>query len=593
MITRLKALLAHRRMPIIAAILAIVLLLPALGSGLIMDDHVHKMTFVAPADRPGGPRGDWDLFRFLDDDPAALKFVVDRGMFPWWTVPGFRLAFLRPLASLWHAIDYRVWPDAHAFMHAESILVFALGAFFAGLFYRRILGATVFAGLAALMFAVDDAHSMVITWIANRHAILSLLFGIVALWAHDRARRDDWKPGTWLGPVGFALSMLAGESGASTSAYLFAYALFIDRAPLRARAFSLAPYVTIGAVWTILYKLGGYGAAGGTFYIDPLGQLQLFIPAILHRLPVLLAGQLAAPPSDVWMMMPPDKTNPLTFVSTGVLLILAAGLAVPLFRNRTAWFFAVGMVGSLVPACATLPGDRNLLFAGLGGFGLVASLFAAKFEQLDRGERVYAKLVAGIFVLFHLVLAPLLLPIRSNAVGSMLHGFTERAIHSFPDESTIKGRTVVVVSAPDAVITNTVIAAYFNEKRLPPEAMRILTTATQGALLVGRPDAQTLSVTMSAGHLHEQTSVLFRDPDRAPLRVGDRFTLPGMVAEIKSLTHNGKLPLRIDFHFDKPLEDASFVWIYWHETRYAPLVLPTVGEEKPLPVVPYGKAIEG
>jgi hypothetical protein len=173
---KLKALLAHKRMPIVATLVAIVLLLPVIGTGMMMDDHVHKM-LISNGKYPGGPRGDWDIFRFLDDDPAALKWVVDRGMWPWWTAPGFRLAFFRPLASLWHSLDYHVFPNAHWFLHFESILIFAASAFFASVLYRRILGATVCAGLATLMFAVDDAHSMVITWIANRHSILAATCG--------------------------------------------------------------------------------------------------------------------------------------------------------------------------------------------------------------------------------------------------------------------------------------------------------------------------------------------------------------------------------------------------------------------------------
>jgi hypothetical protein len=34
------------------------------------------------------------------------------------------------------------------------------------------------AGMAALLFAVEDAHSMVAGWIANRNALLCLVFGV-------------------------------------------------------------------------------------------------------------------------------------------------------------------------------------------------------------------------------------------------------------------------------------------------------------------------------------------------------------------------------------------------------------------------------
>lgn len=589
---KLRALLAHERMPLFVALLAIVLLIPVLGTGLMMDDHAHKM-LVLGQPYPGGPRGVWDLFRFLDDDPAALQFVVDRGMWPWWSVSGFRLAFFRPLASMLHTLDYRAWPNAHAWMHAESILIFAAATIFASVFYRRLLGATVCAGLAGLMFAVDDAHAMVIAWIANRHSIIATMWGIAALVAHDKARKDGWKPGIFWGPFAFALALLAGENGVSTLAYLFAYVLFLDQTPWRARIQSLVPFGAISVVWAIGYKLGGYGAAGGAFYIDPVRQVGEYVQAIVIRLPVLLTGQLAAPPADVWMSLPPGKTATLVAVCVGMVALVAAALALVLRGNRTAAFFAVGMTLSVLPACATWPGDRNLLFAGLGGFGLVAQLLSSARDHLGKPARALAAFVGGLFIFLHLVVAPLLLPLRAYGTGAMLHGYTERAIQSFPGAGVIEGKTVVVVSAPDSVISNTVIASKVNAGAALPEAFRVLSTAVQGTMKVRRVDEKTLSIVLSAGHMHEPTATVFRDPQRFPMRVGDRIVAKPMTAEVVSMTADGKLPERIDFHFDKPLDDPSYVWIYWDKRQFVRLDPSQISDERELPVVPYGDAVGG
>jgi len=591
---KLAKFLAHRYVPLFAALCAIVLLAPALWSGMMMDDHVHKMMFTqSRLVYPGGPRGDWDLFRFFDGDPAALDQVMNTGLWPWWTAKGFRLSFFRPLASLWHWLDYRLFPDAHWFLHLESILIFAVAAFFASVLYRRLLGATAWAGLAALMFAVDDAHSMVIAWIANRHSILATACGIAALVAHDKARRDPWKLGLFLGPFAFALALLSSENGVSTLPYLLAYALFLDRAPLRSRIVSLLPYAAVFMVWAVIYKLGGYGTWGGAFYIDPLRQTIDYARAVVQRLPVLLTGQLAAPPADLWMMVPPEKTAGLVGMGFGILLVVGAALVVVLRGNRTAAFFAMGMTLSVLPACATWPGDRNLLFAGLGGFGLVAQFLSTSRQHLGRPARVFGGIIAGMFVVLHIVVAPLLLPLRTHAIGSMLHHYTERAIQSFPDDAALAGKTVVVVNAPDGIITNIVIAARMNAGRTLPDSFRVLMSAVQGAITLARVDDHTLSMTMSAGHLHEPTSTVFRDPKRASLRVGDRVVLRGMVAEIMSLTPDGRLPERVDFHFDKQLDDPSFVWVFWDERLFSRLEPPKAGEKRVLPVLPYGEAIGG
>lgn len=589
---KLRAILVHPRMPYVSALVAMILLIPALGTGLMMDDHAHKMLATGDA-YPGGPRGPWDLFRFLDEDRDALQQVMNRGMWPWWSVTGFRLAFFRPIASLLHTLDYRVWPDAHAWMHAESVLIFAGACIFATLLYRRLLGPTVVAGLAGVMFAMDDAHAMVLSWIANRHSILATMFGIAALVAHDKVRKDKWRPGMALGPLAFALALLSGENGVSTLPYLLAYVVFLDESPWRTRVLSLAPYGAIAALWAIGYKLGGYGAAGGAFYIDPVRQIGDFLVAIPVRLPVLLTGQLAAPPADVWMSLPPGQTTGLVLTCMFILSFVALALGMVLRGNRTAAFFATGMVLCLLPACATWPGDRNLLFAGLGGFGLVSQLICAAREHLGRPARFYAGAVAGLFIFLHIVVAPLFLPLRTWATGSMLHGYTDRAIQSMAPGVDITGKTIVVISAPDGVIANTVIAAKVNARAVLPGSFRVLSTAVQGKLEVRRVDEKTLSVVQSAGHMHEPTATVFRDPKRFPFRVGDRVVLEGMTAEIMTLTPDGFLPERIDFHFDKPLEDASYHWIYWDKRQFALLPMPKVGETRELPVVPYGEALGG
>lgn len=587
---KLRTLLAHERMPWYSGLIAILLLLPVLGTGFIMDDHAHKM-LVVEGSYPGGPRGTWDLFRFLDDDPEALQYAMNRGSWPWWSVPGFRLAFFRPLACLLHTLDYRVWPNAPAWMHMESVLVFAAAAVLAAFFYRRLLGATVCAGLAGLMFAVDDAHSMVIAWIANRHSILATAFGLAALIAHDKFRKDGWKPGLILGPGAFVFAILSGENGVSTLPYLFAHAVFLDKAPWRSRCLSLVPYGAIAATWAIGYKLGGYGAAGGAFYIDPVRQFGDYVQAVLVRLPVLMTGQIATPPADIWLSLPPAQTTNLVAICLVMLTLVGFGLGIVLRANRTAAFFALGMTLSLLPACATWPGDRNLLFAGLGGFGLVAQLITTSRDHLGKPARILAGLVSGLFIFLHLVVAPLLLPLRSYITGTMLSGFSERAIRSMPGEGIIRGKTLVVVSAPDSVVSNTVLAAKFNTHGALPEVFRVLSTAIDGSLTLRRPDETTLSIVQSAGHMHEPTATVFRDPKRFPLRKGDRVTLQGMTAEIVSLTVNGQLPERIDFHFDKSLDDPTYVWVYWDKRQFAMLTMPNVGAEATLPVVPYNEAI--
>src|SRR5258707_5125 len=80
-------------------------------------------------------------------------------------------------------------------------------------FYRRMLGATWVAGVAALVYAVDDARGATVGFIANRNVLVAAAFGVPALIAHDRARRDGSRPAAWLAPLLLAGALFSKEEG--------------------------------------------------------------------------------------------------------------------------------------------------------------------------------------------------------------------------------------------------------------------------------------------------------------------------------------------------------------------------------------------
>src|SRR5439155_16296810 len=98
--------------------------------------------------------------------------------------------------------------------------------------------------------------------------------------------------------------LLSGEVSIAALVYILSYAMWLDDAPRRARALSLVPYACIAVVWLVVYRMLGYGAEGGGFYVDPVRQPLSYLLAILERAPVLLLAQFAVPPSDFWFAVP-------------------------------------------------------------------------------------------------------------------------------------------------------------------------------------------------------------------------------------------------------------------------------------------------
>src|SRR5512145_2064175 len=95
---------------------ALVLASPALSVGLVADDLIHQVMLREPG-LSGMSRHPLDLFRFASGDPRKAHELMNEGIFAWWTNPHTVLAFFRPVSSLTHWFDYRVWPNCPWLMH--------------------------------------------------------------------------------------------------------------------------------------------------------------------------------------------------------------------------------------------------------------------------------------------------------------------------------------------------------------------------------------------------------------------------------------------------------------------------------------------
>ena len=589
---RLARAVSSRAFLVVAAVLAVLLLLPALPVGFMMDDYAQWFWMRGGTDAAGGPRGFWDLFRFQGPERESLLVAMDRGYWPWWTNPELRLAFFRPLTAITHAIDHALFPNSPALMRLESALMYAVGVVIVGLLYRRLLGATVAAGLAVLMYAIDDAHAVTVVWISNRNAVLAAALGFGALLLHDQAIRRSDRRARIAAPIVFALAMLAAEAALATLAYLVAYALWLHADRWGKRIAALAPYLAITAVWAVAYKLLGYGAWGAEFYIDPVREPAHFLTALATRLPVLLEGQFSFPPSDVWLLVPPEHKTAGVAVVAVLVLLGSAVLAFGVRRTRENGFFATGMLLALVPVCATWPGDRLLIFAGFGAFGLVGDFLTAPRELLTHGRRVVVKAAAVFYILLHIVVAPVFFAGRGVQIAHMLHDPIERAAASYPPSSELAGKTLMIVNGPDFLIPSFGMMVRFRRGEPMPEHMRQLAICVQGRILFKRTGERTVEMLLEKGFFHDPFSLVFRKED-PPMPLGHKVQLTGMTATVKAYTSDRKRVATVEFELDRPADDANLVWVIWKDKQMERFTLPAVGEEVELPPVDYALAIGG
>ncbi len=582
---RVPSLLGRGWVPAATIALALVLVSPALGVGPMGDDYM-QMARVDPRLRvPGFTYAPLDLFTFVSSDPAQRAILLEEGVFGWWMAPDSKLSFWRPLSSLTHVADQRLWPRSAPLAHAQTLAWFAaLLAVLAALY--RGLHAPWVAHLALALYALDDARGWVLGWTANRNVIVAAVFAFAALLAHDRARRSGWRHGAWLAPALYALALFGGEAALAVTGYLVAHALFLDEGRLPRRLIRLWPYVVLSVAWLAVYRALGYGTVGGDAYVNPFDTPLLFLRALVERLPILAAAQLGAGFSDAWALLPP-AAQVAGYVLALLFLALFAALIAPSWRRSPACrFWSTGALFSLPPVCATFPMDRLLVFAGVGAMGMVA-LFLSEWRRplalsRARSRRIATGVAAVLLVAFHLALAPLLLPARVLLMGVLVH-MGDRLEASIPRDESIRGRSLVILGSAAEMTT---FPAWMQRQvqEIPrPRHFRVLANA-YGRLRVSRVDEQTLRIRPERGFLDNELLRMVRGLSR-PFRPGDEVALSDMRVRVREALPDGRAA-EADFSFGVPLEDASLLWMRLQAGgTLRPWVPPAVGETLTLPSI--------
>lgn len=550
----LQARLARPRVAAAVVLLGVLLCAPSLGNGLNLDDVLQA------ARHADGHATAWNLFDLF----GGAEPMVATADQPWWRHDAMRLELMRPLAALTHLFDLRLFAASPVWMHIHSLLWYALLLALAGRVYRRFLPGPHAWALALLLYALDHTHGMVVGWLAARSAILGTLGALVCLLAHDRWRRDLRPRHAALALLALVTALLASEGAVGVVGYLAAYALCLDRGTWRARFLSLLPAAIVVVTWRACYVAAGYGAAHSGFYFDPSADpLGFLAHAAVHA--VLLVGSAALVPLGELLGAAPGLYGPAAAVVTALLLAILWWVRRDLRGSPALRFWAIAALLSSLPLGTTLPTDRQLLLVGFAVFGFVACLLS---RPPDSPPRLFIRVLAWIWLAVHLLLSPLLLPLRA-ASPAMIHALAE-------------GAAAVVATAPDRVILVRVPSDLFMlygraihrmHARPFPASLQYL-YAGLDTLTISRIDDQTLELTPARGWLHAPLDQLYRDPIADPLHAGQRISRDGYQVEILAV-HAGA-PTRVRLRYDRPLEQMT--WFTWEGRIPRPYTLPAIGE---------------
>jgi len=574
--------LASPRIAWAAALLAAALTLPSLGNGLGIDDHMYRARVLEGWDASRSAR---DLFLYADPDrPVQAREAMASGELSWWAAPRLRWRFFRPLAQILHHVEFRMFGrGGERLMHLHSVLWMAALAALVAVLYRRLLAPPWLAGLAALFYAVDHGHGFTVGWLANRCMLMAAVFAVLCLIAHDRWRRDAWRPGAALAPLALALALLSSEESIAIAGYLVAHAAFLDRAPGRRRVLALAPAAVVIAAWYVARGAAGYGSDGTGSYTNPFDQPIAFLAQATWRIPIYVHSLLGALPADLWEVYFVRRGLTGVMVTAGVVftLLAIATLARLVRGDRVAAFWALGAALALIPVCAAHPTDRHMFLVGLGGIALCSQFLGAWVDRADPIRRRLlprapaAAIAAVVFIVaVRAVLSPVALPIRAMIPGDVSRGL-DRIEALVPSDSMLTRQDVVLVNAPFKYLCNFVSVVRRSKGGPSPRRWWCLGVSPNG-VEVGREDANTLVLRPERGYLasFEDTNVRSR---RIPFAPNDTVDLDGLTMTVRSVTADGR-PAEVAARFVLPLDNPELRWLVFKDGAYRPFVPPKAGQ---------------
>ncbi len=582
---RLREWLGGRRNVVFAVLISFLLASPALFTGFWGDDHIFRLVFTDPVGaeaiklhNDASPTG---VFTFIDGDPVHAKETMDIGIGPWWTYPRIKSNFFRPVTWLTHWLDFTAWPESPFLMHIQSSIWYGLVVIAAGLFYRQTTKVAWVGGLAVMLFAIDDAHATTLGWISNRNALLAVFFGLMALLTHHYRREKACTISAVASPIFLLISLVSAEGGIATAAFLFSYELFLVRKSLLNKFIALIPAGIVILSWRLVWSSMGYGSEGMGLYADPASDPLRFAQSLILQAPLILLGQFAFPPPDLSIVLSSDY---VTWIWRIAALFLTCGaiLVLPMVRRDNVMrFWLLGTALTLIPCCATLASDRNLLFLGFGIMGIVAQFIGNVKTSTPPGVRPekFTRIAVGFLWFMHGIFAPVMLSIRTVMPTGTKSVLAQLEVE-IPLDSDIEDKTLVVVNGPSAFHIGWLPIMCQSAGYPVPKHTRGI-SPSMAAVTIKREDANTLVVQPEAGFLTHPGDQLFRG-DQVPLALGDVVELADVAVEVSGIGENGK-PSEATFRFDVPLEDDSLRWLYWKEGKFVPFPLPAVGQSVSLP----------
>jgi hypothetical protein len=556
------------------ALFALLVHSPVLATPRFVDDY-NQLAMIEGR-YPSHP-GPFDLYDFIND--ANRGGLIERGVLPWWSQPGLRLRFLRPLPSALLWMDRQLFGDSGAFFdHLHSLLWWSAASYGVFALLERLFSRRV-AVLGVLVFMIAPCHGFPLSWLANREALVSTAIGTFALSSYSRWREGGAGRDALASFALFAAALLGGEYTLCFGGYVLAMELSRPGDGFARRISGVAPFALPALAYLAVRRGLHYGALGTGYYHDPLINLGEYLGAAPRRLAVLFTTAWVGIDDRRWMRTDAWKIAALTGATIALLAVPVRRVLRELdaeTRGRAAWLL-VGSVLALAPVMAVGASVRLLEIPMIGVSAWIALVldhawFPARPRARD-GAAEGAGVVALALAFIHLVLAP--------ADTFMAHRELQRFAVHFKEQMSWLRERAHGKSAVMVLRANLIETLFATPLMLEGETPVRDLSFQSGRCLLLRTAPNTVELVAGTEPLFPVgPEDLVRNAD-VPLHAGDSVDLAGVRATVVALRDDGT-PRRLRYVFDRNVDDPSLLWVVEKASGFEEQKLPALGLGEPL-----------
>lgn len=580
----------------------------AIKGGLYADDYLHQALFqgnAALAEKgllQGLGAGDFvsnlsQQFNFFDPNSENYQALKDVGVLPWWTAKDALLHFFRPLATITHWLDYKLWPENSHMMHAVNLLWYVLGLLVVFYFYRSVKLPAATALFALLLVVLDNSMFQVVSWVAARSMLMLIVFGFFSVAAYSKGEHNRYWYGVSL--ISFILALLCAEGSVVIACFLGAYAFTIDSRKISHRVLALLPFALAVIVWRLLYQQAGFGALGVEFYTDPARDLPAFLQLAVYRLP----GNFFELFSSVDIMSGQVRPDIRQFIfagaGAGILALLLWALWPQLKRDKLLQFFLLATLFALVPSITIALTPRVLVLPFISFAAVLALLWQAlKQKQLQGAQKIVAHGFNGFTYLVHIALALALsvfMFYNSADLGNkklLERGGVQLGVTDYADKNIVVLNSTrpfwLSFVAHELALQNQPLFAHIRVLNSAFYAMKITRVGEKTLTLKSLPafqlDPKPLVDLSEREHGHyayltQELLGLVRAKD-TPWSQGEVHDFPELTIRVDKLCQ--EKPCQITVILKQALDDYRFSYWDFEAKAYQPFVLPELGNTKEL-----------